>query len=1571
MAVNKLTPRYLNKDDDSRLVKSTEMTDALNVRISSDDDGDALVVKNAYGNEEVTLATALPAGTNKVIGSTANEQSGSIYYFVWNSNDNHSIYRYSVGSNQSKLVYRDSVLAFNENGFVKGNVVTSIDGDELLYFNDSVNSPKKINASKALRSQYPSQLTSGTDEEKLLYLTVAKQPPLDPPAYNIVNNASLKENRISDKVFQFAYRYIYDDGEVSALSPYSSLTTSVAQLRDGFNTQDAKDFYNQVDVYVKNTIADVEKIQLFAREGNEGTFYQVQEFNNSRNNGIKTVNFTNATVGEALSVTDKNKLYDNVPQLADSQEIASGRLMYGGYTEGYPNAEPEVELIANYKDTEDIYNITLTASAVASSLGGKIVFDWSGIIPSTFTEESTIYLNVNLSGDTITINGGSGVNDPLGFADIKIKIADLDGSNVEEVTLSETKDPIPFIPSGIFISEKISIAAGTDKAAAMTAIKNRLLSKKYNVMLAPTKDQNVVFASSGTAFTDFTAQLSARALMQPYQVSSDEIGFDLKEIEMYIGAAKTPLSAGSIFKSLFTSEGRAGLGEELARDVRSGSTKVEAATNIIFKGGSEKQVVAAGIIPVYKYNGLDYVLSNPFVLGTSFVSATKDSADKSFKSGSSHKMGIVYYDDRNRSSGVQELGDVYVEPLNDRSFEGDLYGPSSIVMRLPDSAPVWAKRWAPVYQGNGSAELKLMYTIDGAFVPFRTNSSIRNSQNNNRIYLSLNSVFGVDSGYNDSTGASLEYKFTKGDRLRIVEYDNGQRVSSEFKVLGYETLDQTENNPILDTSAQRTIQRTTGDFLIVEEEQGLTGFTIKSILDRNTNWNKSCVIEIYNTNAKDSKIYYEIGRSYDVVNGVHSDERTATAFTATASSGLLTSATKIFKGDILETPGQPALTILNSWDRNGTYYAYYRTTPTFVDGSYSFTVSNPDKVVDISLGDVYFRKRALYTSVTNEKLITGQMANVPTTAIVKYIEDYSVSDFFDSKSSSIGRPIAYIPDAKTVKRSGSITYSEPYLQEGTFNGLSSFNLSLANFKDLAYEHGSVKGLISYNERMYFIQENRSGVLGVNRQVIDTGSGDNLITLSKNVLQSEQYYVGEYGTNNPESIASRDGMVYFADVKRGKVLRVDSQGLSIISDVNMSSYFDTKFGIISNYQPSTVIGGVDKDNDEYIVSSDSITEATVAINTDEYVYTAQLDSSGTQVLAPQTINDLAVFNFNTEIRTFDSVCDEFQDSLEAIVFLDTLSDGGAIFTISGYEGRYLYGVATNSTYDFFVAITVDTQLPGFVFNNAYCTSDDVGSINPASSVLDAFTVAYGTDSRAWNTRYSYVPESIVSVHNDLFSFKSGKIYKHSEAASRNTFYGAAAAESIVEAVSNAAPSAIKTFESLSLEGDAAWDATVTTTNQTAVIDDTSFKEKEGFYYAYIHGDTSSYGSQIESVTSTSEIFSLGVVASVDGSAVTFSNAVNTISFPAGSTATLYKVNAAQNRLDTLGVYPLSVTGQKAVTFSGAVSATAGDLLVVVGNSAIEGDQIRDYFAKIKLTKTTSAPIELFAINATFADSKLHN
>ena len=39
MAIDKITPRQLNKDEDYLLVKSTEMVDALNVRTTEDADG--------------------------------------------------------------------------------------------------------------------------------------------------------------------------------------------------------------------------------------------------------------------------------------------------------------------------------------------------------------------------------------------------------------------------------------------------------------------------------------------------------------------------------------------------------------------------------------------------------------------------------------------------------------------------------------------------------------------------------------------------------------------------------------------------------------------------------------------------------------------------------------------------------------------------------------------------------------------------------------------------------------------------------------------------------------------------------------------------------------------------------------------------------------------------------------------------------------------------------------------------------------------------------------------------------------------------------------------------------------------------------------------------------------------------------------------------------------------------------------------------------------------------------------------------------------------------------------------
>ena len=80
MAIDKLTPKYLKKDEDHRLIKAMEMIDALNVRVSADEEGNEGVLKNIKGNTEIEFT--LPIGSNKTIGSAYSDKTKDIFFFV-------------------------------------------------------------------------------------------------------------------------------------------------------------------------------------------------------------------------------------------------------------------------------------------------------------------------------------------------------------------------------------------------------------------------------------------------------------------------------------------------------------------------------------------------------------------------------------------------------------------------------------------------------------------------------------------------------------------------------------------------------------------------------------------------------------------------------------------------------------------------------------------------------------------------------------------------------------------------------------------------------------------------------------------------------------------------------------------------------------------------------------------------------------------------------------------------------------------------------------------------------------------------------------------------------------------------------------------------------------------------------------------------------------------------------------------------------------------------------------------------------------------------------------------------
>ena len=97
MAINKITPRELDKSTDYKLVPATAFIDAVNVVFGEDesnegdDGGDAGVIKNLRGNKTVkyfSASDAIADGDFKIIGKVEDRKFKLIYFFVYHEDPN-------------------------------------------------------------------------------------------------------------------------------------------------------------------------------------------------------------------------------------------------------------------------------------------------------------------------------------------------------------------------------------------------------------------------------------------------------------------------------------------------------------------------------------------------------------------------------------------------------------------------------------------------------------------------------------------------------------------------------------------------------------------------------------------------------------------------------------------------------------------------------------------------------------------------------------------------------------------------------------------------------------------------------------------------------------------------------------------------------------------------------------------------------------------------------------------------------------------------------------------------------------------------------------------------------------------------------------------------------------------------------------------------------------------------------------------------------------------------------------------------------------------------------------------
>ena len=121
-----------------------------------------------------------------------------------------------------------------------------------------------------------------------------------------------------------------------------------------------------------------------------------------------------------------------------------------------------------------------------------------------------------------------------------------------------------------------------------------------------------------------------------------------------------------------------------------------------------------------------------------------------------------------------------------------------------------------------------------------------------------------------------------------------------------------------------------------------------------------------------------------------------------------------------------------------------------------------------------------------------------------------------------------------------------------------------------------------------------------------------------------------------------------------------------------------------------------------------------------------------------------------------------------------------------------------------------------------------------------TLGYSPRSKGWTSRYSFIPESGITLYNKYYTFKNGNAYLHnSETGLRNNFYGTQY-NSEVQVIFNDGPGFVKDWLSLNYEGSSGWTAEEIIADQDSgiisdvrILDNIWF-EKEGRYYGAIAG-----------------------------------------------------------------------------------------------------------------------------------------
>ena len=341
----------MNLDDNEYTLPLNDYIDALNITHDAIEGSNDKVVSNIVANRPVYF-TYHSGGIPKIIGAKANTLRNTIIEFAWHPTGYHVIIEFDRTLRvRTKIIENlTDTGGVDILGFTQDDKITSIniynrDEGDLLFFLDSLGRPSGFDITQIKSGIYTPVTRDIIDK--------AKCPPLSCPTGVYSNDSSILTNNLTNKIFRFKYRYVFDDNEKSTFSPIGELPLPSKILQDTFTSIVTNNNVINLVFPLVGLSANIKAVEIamsYVNKTNSWSDFELVDTIKKANFGTAAslfYPFYNDSTYPSIDVNESILIADYVPDKANAQEMPNGNILtYAGITDGF-----DKDLIPNVQNT--------------------------------------------------------------------------------------------------------------------------------------------------------------------------------------------------------------------------------------------------------------------------------------------------------------------------------------------------------------------------------------------------------------------------------------------------------------------------------------------------------------------------------------------------------------------------------------------------------------------------------------------------------------------------------------------------------------------------------------------------------------------------------------------------------------------------------------------------------------------------------------------------------------------------------------------------------------------------------------------------------------------------------------------------------------------------------------------------------------------------------------------------------------------------------------------------------------------------------------------------------------------